>query len=368
MLEVPFWQVNLGSEAETRVLEIVRNRQFSMGKETAKMEDKVSDLLNVKRTIGVTSGSDAILMSLIALGVGPGKKILLQDRSWVAAANALGILGAKIILVDVEANSNKLNLDDLERKHEEGVMGVIVVQMNGGAPDMNRLSKFCSQKGIFLLEDSAQAIGSQQNGKYLGTFGNTGCFSLSMTKIVASGQGGFIVTNDDLLANRMEKIRLHGNKEVFAPDWDELGFNFRLTDLHAAIANTQLDKLEERKNLQKMIFLHYSNTLSNIEIGKLLHVDFESGQLGPYIEFILNEKICRKELISFCANVGIEVRPFYPSLIHTKHYLDVSGFTPEAIQLSETGVYLPAGPAILEQQIYRVCEALYSFEKQTNCK
>ena len=213
--EIPYWQVDYGSHLIPRVVECLENRQFSMGAATKKLEIEISKLLEVNRVIGVTSGSDAILMTLIALGAGPGKKVLLQDRSWIAAANALGILGCEIILVDINHQTGVLDLYDLESKYTPEVIGLVVVEMNGRAPNLEKVSQFCRERNIFLLEDSAQALGSKQREVNLGTFGDAGCFSLSTAKLVGSGQGGFIVTNNERLADSLERIRLQGNSDIF---------------------------------------------------------------------------------------------------------------------------------------------------------
>jgi len=361
---IPWWQVDYGPEASKAVKECVDNKQFSMGSQVEAFELEIQKLLSAKLAVGVTSGSDALLISLISLGVKPGSKVLLQDRSWIAAANALAILGAIVILVDVD-ESGRLSVEDLICKYEKDVIGLIIVEMNGLAPDLESIVEFCIQRNIFFIEDAAQALGSDYLGKSIGTFGTVGCFSLSTAKIVGAGQGGFVVTNDEKLGQVLREVRLHGNKSVFEPTWNQLGFNFRLTDIHASIALTQLKKLEERRIAVRRVQEKYLDELRDLKIGKINTLNFTSGELGPYVEFFLEDANKRGPLISFMASKGFEVRPFYPSLIEAAKYMRVRGGCPTAKSICSRGVYLPSGPDLKLEEVLRVTNALIEFERSS---
>jgi dTDP-4-amino-4,6-dideoxygalactose transaminase len=189
MYQVPWWQVEYGQSIVSAVSDAAASRQLSQGIIVEKFECELARLLQSQKIVGVTSGSDAILLSLMAVGVGHGSKVLVQDRSWIAAANAVHILGGQVVIVDVDENC-KMDLNDLILKYTEDVNGVIVIPMNGRFPDMTKLKQFCDERRIFLVEDSAQALGSMTQGGKIGTLGDLGCFSFSSAKIVGSGQGG----------------------------------------------------------------------------------------------------------------------------------------------------------------------------------
>lgn len=361
--EIPWWRVDYGEDVLKAVTDCVEQKRFSMGDVVRELEIQIEELLRVRNCVAVGSGSEALLMSLISLGVSKGSKVLLQDRIWIAAANALGIIGAEVILVDIDSETGCISLTDLEKKYTEDVLGLVVVEMNGRGPDMNAISDFCHERNIFLLEDSAQALGSSNkkiSTKLLGTFGDIGCFSLSTAKIIGSGQGGFCVTNSDAIVDSLVRIRLHGNNQVFAPTWERLGFNFRLTDIHASIALTQLPKLELRKNKLKKLHNLYQENLSTNRKGRLIPVRFDDGEVGPYIEFLLHRPQDRETLISNLKKIGIEVRPFYPSVIDARKYMSITGETPIAQSFASRGVYLPSGPDMPLEDVVKVTDAITS--------
>jgi perosamine synthetase len=359
--QVPWWQVEYGPSIVSAVSDAATNRQLSQGVIVEKFEYELARVLQSQKIIGVTSGSDAILLSLIAVGVGQGSKVLVQDRSWIAAANAVHLLGGQVVIVDVDENS-KMDLKDLSSKYTQDVSGVIVVPMNGRFPDMTKLREFCDERHLFLVEDAAQALGSITSKGKIGTLGDLGCFSFSSAKVVGSGQGGAISVNRLDLWNIILESRLHGTTSVFDADWRRRGFNFRFTDLHAAIALTQLPLLLSRIERLKEIQRHYVEGLHTIEYGTLHRIDFENGEVGPYVEFILNDPSVRKKFIQHLKESGIEVRPFYPSITEAK-YLNSEGNAPNSKKFAKSGVYLPSGPALSDEQIKQVTQKMKSLSK-----
>lgn len=347
---IPWWRVDYGLEVLDALIACNNEKAFSMGNKVQEFEASFKNLFNFKDVVAVTSGSDAILLSLITQGVQPGDKVLIQDRSWIAAANAAKILGAQIILVDIDKEEMTLSLEDLEKKYEKDVKGLIVVHMNGRSPDMLKVREFCDSKGIFLIEDSAQALGSRYAGKLLGSFGSLGIFSLSTAKIIGAGQGGVIVVNDSSMLSRIRKGRIHGVENVIAAKWEDLGFNFRMTDLHAAIALTQLPKYQQRMERLKEIQQLYINLLKDFKFGNIIEVDFASGQVGPYVEFLLDQAEYRQELMDYLDRSNVEVRPFYPSISESP-ILGDSSQNPFAQDIARRGLYLPSGPGILDEEI-----------------
>lgn len=360
--QVPWWQVEYGQSIVSAVSDAAANRNLSQGIIVEKFECELAKILQSQKIVGVTSGSDAILLSLMAVGVGPGSKVLVQDRSWIAAANAVHILGGQVVIVDVDENC-KMDLNDLTYKYTEDISGVIVIPMNGRFPDMTKLRQFCDERKLFIVEDSAQALGSTTQKGKIGTVGDLGCFSFSSAKIVGSGQGGAISVNKLELFECILESRLHGTMNVFAADWRRRGFNFRFTDLHAAIALTQLPLLASRIERLKEIQKLYVQWLHAIEYGTLLYVDFENGEVGPYVEFFLNDARVREKFIQHLKEGGIEARPFYPSITQAR-YLNGKGDAPNSKRFAQTGVYLPSGPALTNEQINKVTQRMKSFQSR----
>jgi perosamine synthetase len=357
-MQVPYWQVDLGESAISAVLEVAQNKSFSMGKYCAAFEEDISECVGSEFAIGVTSGSDALLIALLAMGIKSGDKVLVQDRSWIAAANAIALIGAKPIFVDVSRNSPTLSLSDLKAKYSSEVKALVIVHMNGRHGEFEGILEFCAKKSLPIIEDAAQALGSKIAGKFLGTFGEIGCFSLSIAKIVGAGQGGFCVSNNEDLIASLREMRTHGTQDTFAAQWQKIGFNFRLTDFHAAIASTQLPRLSERIIKLQEIYNFYISKLASVDFIRMIPMDFEEGECGPYIEAeILIE---RSKFIEYMKVNNVDIRPFYPA-ISTAQHLNGFGNTPNALRFAESCVYLPSGPAITVEQIKYVCDLVSKY-------
>lgn len=357
-MKVPYWQIEMGNHIPQLVKEVAISRSFSMGRYVAEFEKSIKKLLLAQYSIAVTSGSDSILISLLALGVGKGDKILVQDRSWIAAGNAIALLGATPIFVDVEDSLPVLSLVDLKDKYTKDCKALIIVHMNGRHGSLKNIIEYCQQIKLPIIEDAAQAIGSKMGGKFLGTFGAVGCFSLSITKLIGSGQGGFCLTNNEQIFQSLSLMRIQGTSDPFAAKWESVGFNFRLTDFHAAIATNQLLFLSDRIERAAEIYQRYESRLAHISDISLIRLDFTSGEVGPYIEaMVINQ---RNGLVQFCSSRGIEIRPFYPCISDAKH-LNGYGATPNAKKFANQGIYLPSGPAIKEEQIDYVCDQISNY-------
>jgi dTDP-4-amino-4,6-dideoxygalactose transaminase len=357
-MRVPWWQVDLGESSVSAVLEVAQNKSFSMGTYCAAFEDEIVNYVGSEFAIGVTSGSDALLIALLGMGIKSGDKVLVQDRSWIAAANAIALLGARPIFVDVSKSSPTLSLNDLKVKYSNDVKALVIVHMNGRHGEFEEILEFCAKKSLPIIEDAAQALGSNIAGKFLGTFGEIGCYSLSIAKIVGAGQGGFCVSDNQEIITNLKEIRTHGTLDTFAAQWQKLGFNFRLTDFHAAIASTQLPKLSERIIKAQADYEFYLSMLSSLDYIRMIPMEFEKGEVGPYIEAEVSAG--RGKFIEYMQANHVDVRPFYPAISTAKH-LRGFGDTPNALRYAESCLYLPSGPAITHDQITYVCNLILEY-------
>lgn len=232
--------------------------------------------------------------------------------------------------------------------------------MNGRIFD-DSVQAYLSSLAIPIVEDAAQSIGcTTQDGRYLGTLFSAGCFSLAMTKLISSGQGGFITTNDDELGLRLRRARTQGVDSIFNPSWTSVGLNFRLTDLHSSIAISQLQKKGEIFDRQSKVIQLYTKNISNSEYVSLVSHGSGCIETGPYIECSTQE---REKLVNWMTSHGVEVRPFYPSLSSAPYLRSENEYmpTPNADRWGREGIYLPSGPGISDSQILKVCELLNQF-------
>jgi dTDP-4-amino-4,6-dideoxygalactose transaminase len=278
----------------------------------------------------------------MALGIKHEDEVIVADRTWIATAHAISLLGAQVVPVDVESNRPVINVAKIESLINERTKAIIPVHMNGRSADMRAISFIAEKYKLKVIEDAAQALGSKNINGFLGTQSDIGCFSLSVAKTISTGQGGFCVTNDAVLASRMRAIRTHGVENVKDPtEWKMMGFNFRFTDVLAAIGLQQLQKIEIRIAYLKKIYQKYERELLNSDFT-IIPVDLRSGEVPIYSEFLVRD---RGRWVDKLSNHGIETRCFYPS-IHSAPYLKTRNFDYlNSTLFAESGIYLPSGPA-----------------------
>ena len=360
MRKIPWWQTEFaGGEAEAASAAIASGR-LSQGPIVAEFENLLSEYLGVRNVIATTSGSDALLLALWAAGVRPGDEVLVPNRTWIATAHSVLLLGAVPVIVDTDSDRPVISLLDLERKVSEKTRVVIPVHMNGRDAHIDEVIKFGDRYKLKVIEDAAQALGSRDlSGAFLGTKSLAGCFSLSVAKVISSGQGGFITSNDDEFATRLRRMRTHGVENVVEPkNWVLPGFNFRFTDILASIGIEQLKKLDSRLNRLRQIHQKYESGLASLTNVSLIDVHISQGEIGPYIEVLCED---RSALVAYLNNFGVETRIFYPD-VDKADYLSRSTHNPKSERFGRDGLYLPSGPALSDESIDFVVKKIKEFD------
>jgi perosamine synthetase len=349
--KISWWRTSFGEDETNRVVQSIRAECVSQGKVTREFEERLEDFLGVKHAIAVSSGSIALLSALMAIGIQPGDEVIVPNRTWIATAHAVKLAGATVVSVDVEVDRPIIDVNQIAKAVTSRTRAIIPVHMNGRSADMRRIREIAAQHGLFVIEDAAQAIASKNADGFLGTQSDIGCFSLSIAKTITTGQGGFAVTNDTGLAERLRAIRTHGVENVKDPGrWVMVGFNFRFTDVLASIGIEQLKRLPSRVTQLERIYLTYEAELRNSPF-KLIPVDLEAGEIPVYSEFLIED---RQSWVRYLEEAGIETRPFYPD-VDQADYLGISGHDyPNSRKFSSTGIYLPSGPSQSLDNITRV--------------
>jgi dTDP-4-amino-4,6-dideoxygalactose transaminase len=236
---------------------------------------------------------------------------------------------------------------------------IIPVHLNGRSVNMREVQRIAKKHSVAVIEDAAQALGSRNEDGLLGTQSDMGCFSLSIAKIIATGQGGFVVTRNESLYHKLVAMRTHGVSDVVNASWTQSGFNFRFTDILASIGLVQLKRLPERIEKVKSIYARYSAAMSDLPFLKFIPVNIEAGEIPIYIEVLCPE---RERLIRFLAERGIQTRPFYPDL-NLAPYFENTGRFPCSEIFGAQGLFLPSGPEQPLTNVDRVVEALHIFKR-----
>ena len=352
---IPWWQVNFGPQAAKAAQEEILAGRISMGKTTQHFEKTICQELNVRFCVATSSGTTALLMALMALNIKPGDVVAVQDRSWISPAHAAHLLNANLLLIDVSKEIPVVDFKHFLKVIKRKPKVVVIVHMNGRSENIKRISDECSDNGISLIEDAAQAIGSKNDGHFLGTVGDIGCFSLAISKTVSSGQGGFCVTNNPNLYEKLLSLRTHGTNNVFDPKWSDHGMNFRYTDPQAAIALDQLQKLPTRIEQQHLYRQNYVENFRKLGGIKMNPIDPDSGQCGPYFDAWTHNGA---EVKSLLKDVGVESRRYYPP-IASANYLRIENRNEivNAAYWHEHGLVLPSGPNLSVEQLDYVTNA-----------
>ena len=356
--KISWWSRNFDAGEIASIADAIASGCVSQGAVTAELENRLAKALNVPYVVATTSGSMALFMAMMALGIKRGDEVIIPNRTWIATAHAPMILGAKVVLTDVLAHIPIMDVSKIKEKITSRTKAIIPVSLNGRAVEMDEVWNIAKEYGLSVVEDVAQGLFSryrgQYSGKFMGTASDMGCFSFSIPKLITTGQGGFIVTKRKDIYETLKRIRMHGVDDVIDCTFHQLGFNFRFTDIQAAFGLKQFDRLEERMTHLKEIYSLYERNIKNIPFLKFIPINMAQGEMPLYTEVLCKK---REQLINFLASRDIETRPFYPNL-DTASYLGISGEFPNSKIFAEQGLILPCGPEQSLENIKRVIEAL----------
>ncbi len=358
---IEFWLPQFGSEEKTLLAGAVDSGFLNDGPLTAQFERKVADLLGCKHVVAVTSGTAAIFLALAGIGVGPGDEVITPDVTFIATQNAVSLTGAKPVLVDV--NPQTLNLDPAAtaRAITPRTKAIVPVHVSGRAADMEGLAAISNRHGLPIVEDAAEAFLSKYRGKCLGTLGIAGCFSLSPNKTITTGQGGFIATNDDRLHVRLRELKDQG-RPVRGTGGDDahnsVGYNFKFTDLQAAVGLAQLRDLPRRIERMSRIYSGYRDRLRGVEGISVFTVRIEEGELPQWTDVLASR---RDELFDHLAARGMRGRRFWhpihtqpPYLASAENFPNSSGQVPRAM-------WLPSAFTLTDEDVAVVCAEIRNF-------
>ena len=323
---------------------------------TAEFEESLKDYIGSQHVVILPNGTLSLTVALLALGIGRGDEVIVPDMTMIASANSVLLAGAGCVLADVEPTTLCLDRTACERAITPKTKAIMLVSLNGRSPDMTEWAGFAKRRGLALIEDAAQSLGSRCQGRHLGTFGDVGSFSFSAPKIITTGQGGCLVTDRADLAHRIRLIKDFGRERAGVDKHISLGFNFKFTDLQAVVGLEQMKKLPWRANRKKDIFALYRSLLADLPEVRFLETDLT--QTSPWFVDIYVAR--RDELAAVLRAAGIGSRPVYPP-VHTQAPYHSAGRYPISTQASHTGLWLPSGSNLTDDEVSKICRAIRSF-------
>jgi perosamine synthetase len=246
---IPWWRPETGTEERDMVLGVLDSNYLNDGDVTTEFERRMAAALGARYGVAVTSGTAAIFLSLAAVGVRHGDEVVVPDVTFIATANAVTLTGATPVFVDIDPATLGMDPAAFERAITPRIKAVVPVHVSGRASAIERILDVANAHNIVVVEDAAEALRSRHQGRCLGTFGRAGCFSFSPNKTITTGQGGLIVTDDEALTVRLRELKDQGRpmRGTGGNDvHDSIGFNFKLTNLQAAVGMAQLARLDAR--------------------------------------------------------------------------------------------------------------------------
>lgn len=334
------------------------------GDYNARFEKAFAEYLGVRYAIALPSCTSAIHLSLAALNVGPGDEVIVPDATWIASSAPITYVGATPVFADIDADSWCLSSTSFQACITPRTKAVIPVDLYGGMPDMDAIRKIADIHGIPIIEDAAEAIGSEYRGRRAGAFGETGVFSFHGSKTLTTGEGGMLVTNRDDLYKRVQVLRDHGRPPGDRAFYNsEVAYKYKMSALQAALGLAQLERVDELVAKKRRIFAWYRRELAQIPGIRLNHEP--EGVTNSYwmVTMVLDHSygLGKKDLMDKLRERGIDTRPFFfplsniPAYSKTEQAQSARKRNRVAYAISSMAINLPSALALEEADIRAIC-------------
>ena len=361
MNRIPVAQPKLDGNERRYVLDCLDTNWISSnGKYIGQFEESFARFCDVKHAIATNNGTTALHLALVAMDLGPGDEVIIPTVTYIATANAVRYCGATPVLVDVCADTMNIDPEEIERKIGRKTRGIIPVHLYGHPAEMDRINEIASRHGLWVVEDAAEAHGAKVSGRTVGGLGTCATFSFFGNKIVTTGEGGMVTTNDDALAAKLRLLRGQGMDPDRRYWFPVVGYNYRMTNIQAAIGVAQMETIGESLTDRNRLAGWYDAALS--EFGSQLVLpkarDWAQQVYWMYNVFLSEgDDIRRDRVMRHLDEMGIETRPvFYPMHV-LPPYLESTVY-PVADLWSKRGINLPTHQFLAQADVTRIASAI----------
>jgi len=353
-------------EIEPVVHQILESQMFVLGPEVAKLEAEVAEYCGASSGIGCASGSDALLLPLLALEIGPGDEVVTTPYTFFATAGSIWRTGAKPVFVDIEPDTYNMDPGRLEAAISPRTRAIIPVHLYGQTADMGPIRDIAKRHGLAVIEDAAQAIGAAWNGFRAGTLGDVAAFSFYPSKNLGGfGDGGMVTTSNPLLARRLARLRVHGMEPKY--HHHEVGFNSRLDALQAAVLRVKLRHLDAWTAMRRTVADRYRNLFASHGLLELIGLPAERpGNFHVYNQFVIRvPATLRDPLREYLTARKIGTEIYYPIPLHLQACFASLGYRPGDFPRSETAaaqtLALPVYPELSDAEQHYVVGSIFRF-------
>ena len=362
-MHIPEFSPQLGTAEIAEVIETLEDNWVTEGKKTQQLEELLAQYFGCKHVIMVPNGTLALFAALKVLGVGAGDEVIVPDFTFFGTASAVVLSGARPVLVDVDEFDGTISVAAAEASLSENTKAIIPVHIYGQSCDMLSVMRFAREHGLYVIEDAAQGFGVDFGDKHVGTFGNIGCISFFADKTLTTGEGGALIVSDDETARQCRYFKNQGRPARGSFIHNHMGYNFRITDMQAAIGLAQFKRIGETIKRKQSLRAAFYELLDGCP-GVRMPLDNGFGNVVPFRVNILVEK--PEALSRFLAERGIATRRFFYPL-HLQPALTARNSavrrTPiQSVRLFEAGLMLPSGLDLTEDQIDYICACIHEYQ------
>ena len=362
---IPWGKPCFGGNEKDYVLNALDSTWISGGEFVNRFESEFASLIGTKYAVTTSNGTAALHLALLAAGIRPGDEVIVPGFTFVAPANMAIQMGAKPVYVDIDPKTWCIDVSKVKKSITGKTKAIIPVHIYGNVCEMEALVKITKDNGIYLIEDVAEAVFSKYRGKFAGSFGDLACFSFQATKTITMGEGGAVLTNDEKLSEQVRIMRSHGMREGKRYWHDVMGYNYRLTNLQAALGYAQLQNADKIISERARVYERYFENLSDLPGIELQHISKEVEPVIWTVAIRINQEYFKGDrdfLIAELLKRNIETRPgFYP-------FSAMPLYNAEALPIAEsTGrntITLPSYPSLSDENIDDICSQLKSLLKR----
>ena len=348
------------------LLSVIDSGWFTEAQKTKKFEKIFADFIGSKFACAVTSGTAGLYLAANALGIKNNDEVIMPDLTFVASPNSIQANNAKPVLVDIKNDTMNLDTSLIDKKITKRTKAIMAVNFNGRTTNMKVLKEIAQKNNLKLIEDAAHSLGSYYGKKHQGTLSDVGVFSFSTPKIITTGQGGMIVTNNKNLYNKCVELKDFGRKigakkkMMSTFEHKTIGYNFKFTEFQAAIGISQMKKLRKRIKIKKNMFDLYQDLLNNVDGVKFVETDLN--KITPWmIDIILKNESEKLKLINFLNANYIQTRVFYPPIHKLNPYKDSNKNFKITTDIAKRGLWLPSSVTLKDKDIFRITKLIKKF-------
>lgn len=362
-MKIEFYKHNISQDDIDNVNQVLRSVFLTTGDQVNKFERKFSNYLGCRYTVGVNSCTAALHLSLLAYGVGVGDEVITTPMTFISSANSIIYVGAKPIFVDVEPETGNINADLLEAAITPKTKAILPVHLYGQMCDMKKIRRIADKHGLLVIEDAAHSIEAVRDNVRPGKIGDAACFSFYATKNITSGEGGAVSTNNEKVALKLEKLRLHGMSKGAAQryskryehwDMEMLGWKYNMSDIQAALLIGQLDDIDKNRERRELICRMYEDAFRNNPNISLLKV-LPGSTSARHIFTILVPPERRDDILWKLQENGIGVAVNFKAIHLLSYYRETfnyeKGILPVAEKIGESTITIPLYPKLTDKEI-----------------